>query len=410
MNYVILIGIALYFVVTALRGGAMGWRFDDGRMSFRVADGAETVRVRVDGDVDLEPDGSGVAALSSRGSLDVVVTQNGANRRVRFFQSIDGEILRQFFVDGDEQPWNPEADRLVTEVMPIVLRETALNVEERVAWLLANRGQTGVLDEIDLIRSDFAQRLYTVEYARAADIAPADFDRLMRAIRDNMSSDFDARTTLTAVFDEEMPTGAQFVALLEAGERISSDFDARSLLEHVAPRMPPTSEAARAYLALARTISSDFDMRSALHPLVTNPDAPDELVAGAMELAGSDISSDFDVRALLADGARRVGRSDAIARAYTSASTSISNDFDQREALSALARDAQLSPVGWRLLLRAAHGISSDFDLAELLVGAAPSLPDDESVVEAYREALETISSDFDYGRAVGALRRADGA
>ena len=110
-----------------------------------------------------------------------------------------------------------------------------------------------------------------------------------------------------------------------------------------------------------------------------------------------------------ANAAERVGSSDAIARAYTSASMSISSDFDQREALSALARDARLSPEGWRLLLRAAHGISSDFDLAELLVGAAPSLPDDDSIVDAYRDALETIGSDFDYGRAVGALRRADG-
>jgi hypothetical protein len=359
--------------------------------------------------VDLEPDGSGVAALSSRGLLEISLTGNGAGRHV-LFTNVDGTIERQFFVEGDEQVWGPEADRFVAEVMPIVLRETALNVEERVAWLLENRGQAGVLDEIELIRSDFAQRVYTVEYAQRAAIAPADFDRLMRTIKDNMSSDFDVRTTLAAVFDEEMPAGPQFAALLEAGETISSDFDARSLLEHVAPRMPRTPEAARAYVALARTISSDFDMRSALQPVVTDPDAPDELVASALELAGSDISSDFDVRALLVDGARRVGRSDALARAYTRATASISGDFDQREALSALARDAELSAEGWRLLLTAAHSISSDFDMAELLVGAAPSLPDDDSVVDAYREALETISSDFEYGRAAGALRRADGA
>src|SRR5690606_32475775 len=141
----------------------------------------------------------------------------------------------------------------------------------------------------------------------------------MRAIRDHMSSDFDARTTLAAVFDEELPTGRQLVALLEAGQTIASDFDARTLLQHVGRRLPPTPEIADAYVALARTISSDSDMRIALHALITSPDSPDELVASAMELAGSDIASDFDLRTLLAEGARRVGRSDALARAYTSA-------------------------------------------------------------------------------------------
>ena len=115
MNYVILIGIALYFVVTAISGGAMGWRFDDGRMSFRVADGAETVTVRLDGDVDLAPDGSGVAALSSRGLLEVSSTGNGAARRV-LFTNADGTIERRFFVGGDEQAWGPEADRFVAQL------------------------------------------------------------------------------------------------------------------------------------------------------------------------------------------------------------------------------------------------------------------------------------------------------
>ena len=170
MNYVILIGIALFFLASAIRDGAMGWDFGDGQMNFRISDGDYTLRVRGEGDIDLEPDGSGIAALSSRGSLDVRMTRDGTDRRA-VFTSTDGTIERQFFVEGEEQPWGPEADRFVTEVMPIVLRETGINFEERVAWLLQNRGQNGLLDEIELIHSDFAQRLYTVQYAKAATIA-----------------------------------------------------------------------------------------------------------------------------------------------------------------------------------------------------------------------------------------------
>ncbi len=72
----------------------------------------------------------------------------------------------------------------------------------------------------------------------------------MRIANDNMSSDFDLRTTLSEVYDEEMPTGDQFVALLAAGTSSSSDFDARTLLEHVGSRMPNTAEATTAYLDL----------------------------------------------------------------------------------------------------------------------------------------------------------------
>ena len=63
MNYVILIGIALFFLASAIRDGAMGWDFRDGPMNFRITDGDYTLRVRGEGDIDLAPDGSGVAAL-----------------------------------------------------------------------------------------------------------------------------------------------------------------------------------------------------------------------------------------------------------------------------------------------------------------------------------------------------------
>src|SRR5262245_58733074 len=142
MNYVILIGIALFFAFTAVRDGAMGWDFGDGHANFRISNGDYTLRVRSDGDVDLAVDGSGVRSLSRNGSFDVLMTRNGADRRA-LFTSDDGTIKRQFFVEGDEQPWGAEADRFVEEVMPIVLRETAINAGERVAWLIDNRGQNG---------------------------------------------------------------------------------------------------------------------------------------------------------------------------------------------------------------------------------------------------------------------------
>jgi len=347
-----------------------------------------------------------LASLGRGGSFDVTMRRNGAERRV-LYTSSDGTIEKKFFVEEDEQPWGADADRFVAEVMPIVLRETAINAGERVAWLIDNRGQDGLLDEIELIRSDFAQRVYSVQYAKTATIAPADFERLMKMAADNMSSDFDARTTLIEVFDAQMPTGTSFDALLRAGETISSDFDARMVLEHVGPSMLRTAEAGTAYLALARTISSDFDMRLALQPLLTSSDSDDDVVARALDLAGNDISSDFDLRTVLSEASGRAGQSDTLARAYTTASRSISSDFDQRLALTALADNAELTPAGWQMLLESANDISSDFDAATLLTEVAPRMPRDETVLQAYRATLDTISNDFDRERAAAALEGA---
>jgi hypothetical protein len=404
MNYVILFGIALFFIAMSVRdGGSGGFIFRDGQLNARIVADDYTLRVNGTGNIDLAPDASGVTALSRRGSLDVHLRRDGAERRV-LYTNDDGAVRRQFFVAGSEQAWGPEADRFVAEAMPIVLRETALDAEERVAWLLENRGQGGLLDEIELIDSDFAQRVFSIEYAKAAAIAPADFDRLMRLAKDNLSSDFELRLTLTGLYNEQMPTGEQLVSLLTAGTSLDSDFEARVLLQHVLGRLPATPEAVAAYLDVVATIDSDFEMRLALAPLVTRVELADDLVARSIEVAGRELNSDFELRVLLAAAASRVGTSDALARAYTSAAASINSDFEHRLALHALAAGAKLSPYGWQLLLESAQEIGSDFECATLLQTVAPQLPRDEAVVAAYRATLNTIESDFEQQRAAAAL------
>jgi hypothetical protein len=403
MNYLILVGLLLFFVVTELRDAAGWWNFGNGSMSFRISGDDYALRIEGEGQIDLAADGSGVTALDEDGSLDVRMTRTGTTGRV-VFSSAGGAAERQFFVDGDERPWSPDADRFVAEVMPIVLRETAFNASERVAWLLENGGHDALLREIELIESDFAQRVYTVEYAQTTEISDGNFERLMRMAGDRMSSDFDLRTTLTEVYDSAPPTAERLAALLAAGETLGSDFDARTLLEHVGPRMPSTSEAVAAYLEVAATIGSDFDLRLALSPLVKQTTQPDDVIATAIELAGAQIDSDFDLRTLLSEAASRVGTSDALALAYTRAAGSLASDFDHREALTALAREAQLGPRGWESLLESAQNIGSDFDCATLLASVAPDLPSDDAVVAAYRATLQTIGNDFDRGRAAAAL------
>jgi hypothetical protein len=407
MNWAILIGIALFFIVTAIRDGEGGWNFGQGgSINFSTTIDGQTFGVQAQGDVDVPPDGSGVVGLDDDGFLDIRRSSGGDQQRVRF-SSENGSVVRQFFVDGTEQPWGPEADRFVAEVMPIVLRETAIDAPERVDWLLANRGSDGLLDEIALIQSDFAQRIYTTQYAAMTSIAPADFARLMTLAENNMGSDFELRTTLAAVYETQSPSGESYTALLNAGRGLGSDFETRLLLQIVGQSLPNTPEATDAYLGLARSIGSDFELRNALWPLVTSDTLGDELVAQAIELGNAQIGSDFELRVLLGAAAPRVGASDDLARAYTKAAGSLGSDFELRTALMMLAGSADLTPVGWKSLLESARNIGSDFDCAMVLMSVAQKLPQDAEVIEAYRTTLATIGSDFERQRAAAALEGA---
>ena len=403
MNWVILVGLALFFFATAMRNGANSWQFHNDGFTVGIAEDGARLVVKAEGNVDLAPDASGVKALANGAYLDVRETRGDDERRVRFTGAAGG-IEKQFWLEGEEQPWGADADAFVAEIMPVLLRETGISVEERVAWLLANRGHSGLLDEIDLIQSDFAQRLFTVEYAQSGPIAAPDFARLMRAVENNMGSDFDLRTALTEVLATQDPRGENLVALVNAAGTIGSDFDARALLGAIGAGTLDSPEAATAYLDIVATIGSDFDARHALAPIVTKAEVPDEVAARALDLAGSEIGSDFDLRVLLAEAAARVGSSDSLAQAYLKAAGTLGNDFDHKEALLALANGADLTPVGWQALLASAQDIGGDFECSTLLMAVAPKLPANAAVIDAYKAALETIGGDFERQRAQGAF------
>lgn len=353
--------------------------------------------------VSLAPDGSGVRQISDGGYLDATLDKGGQSRRVRYVGA-QGGIQRQFWVNGQIKAWGVDADRFVAELMPILFRETGLNANERVDWLLKERGADALLAEIALIDSDSIQGRYIGRYAETASIPPQTLERLLAMAGKDIDSDSQLGATLEKIFDTQKTTGRQLVQLLKAALSIDSDSQAQALAQKVGPAAFASDEITAAYFDLARTIDSDSQMQAALSSLVANPSVADARIGQTLELAGTDIDSDSQLSALLIQAAPRVGASEALAQSYLKAAASVDSDSQSTAALMALAENARLSPASWRGLLDAAGRIGSDSQKSSLLVSVAERLPRQADVEGAYRSAVKTIGSDSNRRRAEQAL------
>lgn len=361
------------------------------------------LNAKAKGNIDLAPDGSGVAGLSNGSFLDATLDRGGATRRLRYTRE-GGRIERQFWVGNESRPWGPEADAFVAELMPILFRETGMNANERVDWLLKQRGPDALLAEIDLIESDSIQSRYIARWLDTASIAAPALERLIAIAGDAIDSDSQLQATLSKLFTTQKPAGRQLALLLKAAQSIQSDSQAAALLHAVGPAALGADETAAAYFEVARSIDSDSQMQSVLSPLAASRSASDSRVGQTIELAGKDIDSDSQLAALLRHAAPRVGASDALARAYLDATRSIQSDSQNMSALLSLSEEARLSPASWRDLLEAAARIDSDSQKSSLLVSVASRLPRQPDLVAAYRSALGAINSDSQYRRAEQAL------
>lgn len=377
---------------------------DDGArsMSLSFTDDEMRMKLRASGNVVFAPDGSGIDTLGPGSELEVMQEEQGVKRRLQAEGTVDG-IQYTYHENGEEQPYDDEAQAWFADIMPMVLRETAINAPERVDYLMEQGGHAAVLEEIGKIRSDFARRNYIEAYAVTGELPEGSYDRLVEEAA-KLGSDFEMRNALSVIYDTQEPRGEKLADLIVVADAIGSDFELRQLLGILARDAIGDESVMAAYAKAAEGIGSDFELRQALEALMEAGGGPRAVII-ALPVAG-EISSDFEMRSLLEEAASEAAQDAEASRVWLKAAATIGSDFELRQALGEFANQAPSSVSTWQALFETAEAIGSDHECSSFLLEAAEHMPDNPEVEEAFRSVMETIGSDSDYRRVAKVLER----
>lgn len=367
-----------------------------------VADGARGYRAKIKGEVTFNERDDDIATLSDGGSASFGETQAGSKRRIDY-AGRGGRIEQHYFVDDREQPIDAAARAWIAGLIPVVIRETALDAAARVKRLHASGGIGAVLDEIARIDSGYARGVYLKELAALGKLTPAEVTRVLNLI-DGIDSDFERRNALAALAAAEPLDAAQQTRVIEQAARMESDYERTELLVGLLPKLAPEAAVRAAWLRAVSATQSDYEHRRALSALLEAGHYDDATLAEVIGAAKS-IHSDYERRTLLIAAVRRIDDAERIAPAYTAAVADIGSDYERREALLALIRAPKFGAAGAGAALDVAGGLGSDYECREVLVALAKAMPNDAGLIERYRAVARRLS-DFERGSAERALDR----
>jgi beta-lactamase regulating signal transducer with metallopeptidase domain len=258
--------------------------------------------VQSHGTVLFTDDLSDVRALSEGGLLSVESrTAFFSSRRVEFRES-NGTILRTYYVDGSEQPWNDDARMWLAAELPFLVRRSGVAANERVQQIIATGGVSGVISEIKLLHTDSVRgryfralfgtvRLDAAETDSALSLAgnlissSSELGDTLRAALtihslddgntffrtvERISSSAEKRRVLMAVFDQSNLSLVAQRALLRAAASIESNAECANVLDAFASRYPITDEATReSFLAALETVDSTHERNRLLTKVVS---------------------------------------------------------------------------------------------------------------------------------------------
>ena len=349
-------------------GRSTNIHMDDDVVRIRWETDSCRVDIDLEGEVEFTSDDTGVARMADGALFEIEEREDGSERRFRFEGDAGGSIERRYWVDGDEAPWGPEADRWVAQVLPELFRHTTINAEPRVRRMLDEGGTARVFAEVDLIRSDHVAGTYLELLMELAELSEAELVRVIELVG-QIESDHTSANLLLAVVEEAGLRAAFQDPLLRGAEGLDSDHEKGRVLG----------------------------------ALLESPDLSPEQLDAVVRSAAT-IESDHGLSQVLASVARQ-GRLSAAGRtAFLDAIATIESDHNQGAVVDAFLDAGPLAAEEVSIVLALTRGIDSDHERATVLQRVASEYDLAGPQVISYLEAAREIDSDHQAGATAAAV------
>ena len=338
-------------------------------MTWEHSDDGHKRRLEIRGKAEFNDDYTDIKDVSEGGVVRIEEVRDGQSRRYEVRRDAGGQLTRAFFMNGQARELDATARTWIAELVLNAVRHGGIDADKRTQTILRQRGVAGVLQEIELIDSDYARRRY--------------YDALVK--HGNLNA--------AALAD----------TLAHAAGHIKSDYEQSQFLIAVAPALEGKDSATPSFFKAVDTIKSNYERSRVLKTLLKRS-APSKELLIQIATSTQSINSDYEKAGVLKDVAAVYLDDSALSGVFFQTVGTIKSDYEHRRVLSALLKTKNLSEAALTQLLDSAAGIASDYEKATLLLEASRAYTGDARLRSAFLKAAETIKSDYERGRVLSAL------
>ena len=248
------------------------------------------------GEVKFNSDFTDIASIGNGGSLDINDVDGNTTRRMTL-RSDRGGLVRRYWVNDREQPWDDTGRRWLAALLIDLDRISGAGIDYRFPSLIAAGGVGAVLAEVEKMSGDYVRGMYLRRLISTESLADSDYQRIATVVSREMSSDYERSRVLQAVFakpgishdaareavraastfssdvllsaiENKTLSGDDVISVIETAARSSSDYEKSRVLMAVAARWTLGGDTRKAYLRAADSIRSDYENRRVLAALL----------------------------------------------------------------------------------------------------------------------------------------------
>lgn len=345
---------------------------EEQHMRAEIRRGGCSIRLETEGEITYNAEFTDVVAISRGGYFEIYDRGAGDTHKLRIEPGDGNALVREWMVNGETRTYDAAAREWLRRTMETLDKYTDFSDGARLGAIYRERGPNGVIDEVATIESDYAKRSGVARLLKLARLDEAQVGRLIE-VTSTMSSDYDRSELLRSLLTEKLVTPALQSRYVQAAASMSSDYELDRTLQAIVEAGTLTAQSQAAVYHVAAKMSSDYE-RAQLMKAV----------------------------------AKQYGLGADTWRSFVDAASRFSSDYELRTMLTEAVKDNPKLPDATidAVLDLVKTKVDSDYEKAEFFIAVSRMRPGTEAEQERLAKAAESISSEYEYGRVLAALRK----
>ncbi|MFD2514927.1 hypothetical protein ACFSRY_13705 [Pontibacter locisalis] len=326
--------------------------------------------IKYNGTITLTNNNQDIKSITPDGYFRYEKKENGVARKLEIESDANGNLTRKYYEAGKQVAYEPAGKQWLQLVMPEIIIKTGIGLEAILQEAYKRNGAKGVLAEADKTESD-GNKFKIIRYLLE---------------QPNISAN-DVK-----------------LAIEYAGKNTNSDYELSKLLRETPSSYLAKDDVATAYLQASQEISSDYEMRKTLSHLLTVGELSNNATGMAIKSLSS-IASDYEKSKVIQQLADQKNFLGDHYKATFNVINSISSDYEKGKSINNILNKQKLTEAQYQALFPIITSISSDYEKSKVLRNIAARIPANATALrDDYRKAAKTISSDYEYRKAIDAL------
>ena len=304
-------------------------------------DNGEKRRLEIRGKAEFSDDYTDITSVSEGGWVIIEEVHAGQSRRYEVRRDGAGQITRAFYLNGSARPLDESSKSWLAKFVLDAVRQGGFDAEKRVKTIMAQRGVSGVLAEIDLIQGDYAKRIYYTQLIKQANLNAAGLRDVLRQAARDISSDYEQAQLLTSIAPLLTGKDIAIQPFFDAVATIKSDYEHSRVLKSVLKEDAASSAVLVLIASSTKSISSDYERRGVLSALVKTRNQSEEVLRLLLDSA-TEMSSDYEKATLLMEVSNVYTGDARLKSAFLKAVETIKSDYERGRVLSAMLKNKQI--------------------------------------------------------------------